>query len=547
MTEEEKENKDGDSVLVTPSHCGGERGETGREMKVAVILLSCLAFATSSRRPYPSRYPGSGGGIHGGGSPIVFPDEIKGSGGGGHIHPQPGVGGGVVGGGSFFPPPVGHGGEPLVTKLCPRTSSLIHDSFLGHNYHFSWCADGGQRYIWQGARDYCTGLGRGWYPVAIDTAEEDRYIINIVGTHQSPWIWTGGNRLDNNKFIWKWLDGRPLTYFNWGQTGSQNLPQPDNAENNNEQCLALLNQFYPGDLITFHDIGCHHTKPTICEYSDDVQVPAPQRPVAGRGVCRPGPIRRRQSRGGPARDGEKAEFAEPSKRKHITKMLWCVVVVMAAVVAASQGQFTYNDAAPSPPRSFVITDPASAQQPAVVVQPPTFGGLSFVPPPQPSLVSVTQPGSPQLGLSQGLLPPLPTSCPSTSSLVHAAYHGSLYHFSWCYYQPYQRFTHQQAADYCGSLNHFGQPYHFQVLRIDDSTEISFIHYLLSYYAQAAVWTIDTTATAPYSLRRFINRSGVHHTGHDCLSVEASLLALHSIWVHENACSDAKLVVCEARY
>ncbi|MPC24197.1 hypothetical protein E2C01_017272 [Portunus trituberculatus] len=51
-------------------------------------------------------------------------------------------------------------------------------------------------------------------------------------------------------------------------------PQPDNAENNNERCLAILNQFYAGDFITFHDIGCHHTKPTICENSN-VQVPVP--------------------------------------------------------------------------------------------------------------------------------------------------------------------------------------------------------------------------------------------------------------------------------
>ncbi|MPC11203.1 hypothetical protein E2C01_003864 [Portunus trituberculatus] len=66
-------------------------------------------------------------------------------------------------------------------------------------------------------------------------------------------------------------------------------------------------------------------------------------------------------------------------------------------------------------------------------------------------------------------------------------------------------------------------------------------------AHAAVWTRDTSTTAPYSIRGFINRSGVNLPGHDCLSVEAALLALHSIWVHENACSDAKLVVCEARY
>ncbi|XP_045107279.1 uncharacterized protein LOC123502127 [Portunus trituberculatus] len=233
-----------------------------------------------------------------------------------------------------------------------------------------------------------------------------------------------------------------------------------------------------------------------------------------------------------------------------------------------RGQVSYEDAqpavvvsapSPGPAPSFVVPAPSfvfpapapappfvfNAPQPAVVVQPPTSAGLSFVPPPQPSLLPVTQPAAPQFGISQGVLPPLP-QCPSTYSLVHVTYQGSLYHFSWCF-QPGHRFTHQQAADYCNSLNHFGQPYHFQVLRIDDTTEVSFIHYLLSYYAHAAVWTRDTTATAPYSIRGFINRSGVNQPGHDCLSVEAALLALHSIWVHENTCLDAKLVVCEARY
>ncbi|MPC24195.1 hypothetical protein E2C01_017271 [Portunus trituberculatus] len=148
-------------------------------MKVAVVLLSCLAFAASSRRPYPSRYPSSGGGFPGRGSVIVFPDEVKGGGGsGGHVHPGVGVG-------NIYPPPVGHGGEPLVTSHCPRAISKdVHGTFLGHNYHFSWCADGGQRYTWEAARDYCTRLGPGWYPVAIESRDEDNYIIDIVGSLQ---------------------------------------------------------------------------------------------------------------------------------------------------------------------------------------------------------------------------------------------------------------------------------------------------------------------------------------------------------------------------
>ncbi|XP_063851920.1 uncharacterized protein LOC135095109 [Scylla paramamosain] len=240
-------------------------------------------------------------------------------------------------------------------------------------------------------------------------------------------------------------------------------------------------------------------------------------------------------------------------------MLWCVAVV-AAVVAAAQGQIVsyegniVNDNAqaavvPSPPaQSFVFAAPAPApvSQPPVFIQAPASFS-SFVPPPQPQFLTVSTPAATQFSVPQGGLPVLPASCPSTYSLVHSTYHGSLYHFSWCYSQPGQRFSHQQAADYCRNLNHFSHPYHFEVLRIGDAIELSFINYLLSYYAHSAVWTGDTSSTAPYSIRGFINRSGANQPGHDCLSVEASLLALHTVWVHESSCFDAKMVVCEARY
>lgn len=41
-------------------------------------------------------------------------------------------------------------------------------------------------------------------------------------------------------------------------------PQPDNAEDGKEYCLAVLNNFYK-DGIKWHDVGCHHEKPIICE------------------------------------------------------------------------------------------------------------------------------------------------------------------------------------------------------------------------------------------------------------------------------------------
>ena len=39
--------------------------------------------------------------------------------------------------------------------------------------------------------------------------------------------------------------------------------QPDNREGG-ESCMAVLNNFY-GDGVKWHDVGCNHEKPIVCE------------------------------------------------------------------------------------------------------------------------------------------------------------------------------------------------------------------------------------------------------------------------------------------
>lgn len=231
-------------------------------------------------------------------------------------------------------------------------------------------------------------------------------------------------------------------------------------------------------------------------------------------------------------------------------MLWCLAIV-AAAVSAVEGQilsydgttFVNDDAQPaavvqtsSSARvpafgqsfTFIPAPAAASVQPVVVAQQPTF-----LPPPQPSFIHVTAPVGGQFSGSQASLPVLP-ACHSTS-LVHFTYGGSFYHFSWCHFG--QRFTHQQAADYCRS--HSG----FDVVRIEDEAELDLIYYLLTYYAQASVWTRDTGSTAPYSIRSFILGSGANIPGHDCLSMENGL----GCALLANACSAFKAAICEAHY
>ena len=47
--------------------------------------------------------------------------------------------------------------------------------------------------------------------------------------------------------------------YPWSDRGATG-PQPEG----NGDCLAILNNVY-NDRVKYHDVACHHTKPTICE------------------------------------------------------------------------------------------------------------------------------------------------------------------------------------------------------------------------------------------------------------------------------------------
>ena len=53
----------------------------------------------------------------------------------------------------------------------------------------------------------------------------------------------------------------------------KNVAQPDNAEfdinESVEACMGILNDIYE-DGIKWHDIACYHTKPFVCEDSEQL-------------------------------------------------------------------------------------------------------------------------------------------------------------------------------------------------------------------------------------------------------------------------------------
>ncbi|XP_069977324.1 snaclec coagulation factor IX/factor X-binding protein subunit A-like [Penaeus vannamei] len=131
----------------------------------------------------------------------------------------------------------------------------------GSQYHYSWCHNYYENYTHAEAVNYCSSLGRGWQGVSIESRPEDNFISGVVETHNLAYIWTSGTKESGR---WRWASGEPFLNLNWSNTGGNGVRQPDNRENNNENCLAVLNHFY-NDGIRWHDIACHHVKPIICE------------------------------------------------------------------------------------------------------------------------------------------------------------------------------------------------------------------------------------------------------------------------------------------
>ncbi|KAK3868650.1 hypothetical protein Pcinc_025974 [Petrolisthes cinctipes] len=130
-------------------------------------------------------------------------------------------------------------------------------------YHYSWLHDGDIKYTGDKAHHYCSSLGQGWYAVGVNDNSENSFINGVITSHNKKYIWTGGKRASGDLFTWLG-GGDTRSYNNWSHTGGHNIPQPDNREDRNENCLAILNDFYQ-DGVKWHDIGCHHLKPVICE------------------------------------------------------------------------------------------------------------------------------------------------------------------------------------------------------------------------------------------------------------------------------------------
>ena len=161
-------------------------------------------------------------------------------------------------------------------KLAPFTSGSSEGfpTQLGKGsskYYLSWkhSKHANRKYTWEQADRECRALGQ--HLVSLTSQQKEHEINSQLGSKQNvPYYWTSGRR-EGNKFVWGDEKRTPVCppqgkgcHQNWSRTGGDKRPQPDNRERN-ENCVAVLNRFYPGEGIVWHDIGCHHKKFFVCE------------------------------------------------------------------------------------------------------------------------------------------------------------------------------------------------------------------------------------------------------------------------------------------
>lgn len=119
-------------------------------------------------------------------------------------------------------------------------------------------------------------------PVSLDTIAKQDEFNRLIAQDAQRYFWTGGIVDHANKVVgWENPKANTIRFSqsaHWSHTGGAShvsngveilVPQPDNRAAGDspphpEVCLGILNNFY-ADGIKWHDVACHHKKPTVCE------------------------------------------------------------------------------------------------------------------------------------------------------------------------------------------------------------------------------------------------------------------------------------------
>merc|ERR1711997_464258 len=150
---------------------------------------------------------------------------------------------------------------------CPLNTPNFNWQGQGFIVTFFDSSDGCNKFTGQEADEFCKSVGG--RAVSLDSNEKALAIMDLLRQRAQRYMWTGG-RIDHNIGVVTWPSGAREGYNRgqrfWSHTGGKKPepePQPDNRDGN-EICIGVLNNFY-ADGIKWHDVSCHHKKPTVCQ------------------------------------------------------------------------------------------------------------------------------------------------------------------------------------------------------------------------------------------------------------------------------------------
>merc|ERR1711981_1016273 len=152
-------------------------------------------------------------------------------------------------------------------KNCP--GACPNHEFEDTEYIITWRVDDNRCSNFTGheAEDYCKL--QGGHAVSLDTTAKALHFIDVAISDARRYFWSGG-RIDHTAGVVTWPSGNREGYVRgqrfWSHTGGKKPEpeaQPDNRDGN-EFCIGVLNNFY-ADGVKWHDVACHHRKPTICQ------------------------------------------------------------------------------------------------------------------------------------------------------------------------------------------------------------------------------------------------------------------------------------------
>jgi len=152
---------------------------------------------------------------------------------------------------------------------CPASCPNDKDE-QGKDVIVTWNVDGSvcSNFTQDQAEEYCKQ--QGGRTVSLDSNARAQHFISLAIRDRKRYFWTGG-KIDHSAGTVTWPSKKQEGYIRgerfWSTTGGKKPvaePQPDNRDGN-EFCIAVLNNFY-ADGVKWHDVGCHHKKPTICEF-----------------------------------------------------------------------------------------------------------------------------------------------------------------------------------------------------------------------------------------------------------------------------------------